>query len=221
LSGFYYYHHRKKKQLSEQQNEYEKTLLKLSAIRAQLNPHFIFNSLSSIQGLINTNKINDANKYLEEFSSLIRNTLVDGDKLYHNLDKEIKTLATYLHLEQLRFRFEYNIKTDDNLNANEIKIPSFLLQPLVENAVKHGVSQLREKGKLYIHFFRRDNNMVAEIRDNGEGFNNEINGTGYGLKLTNSRIELINKMVKGQTILMKNFRENNETVIQLNFNNWI
>jgi two-component system, LytTR family, sensor kinase len=218
---FYFYQNRKKQQLLKQQEETEKRILELKAIRSQLNPHFIFNSLSSIQGLINSNKIDDANYYLAEFSNLMRNTLIESDKLYQTLQKEIELLETYLKLEQLRFQFEYEIKTDENIKTNEIEIPSLLLQPLVENAVKHGVSELREKGKVSILFFTTANNLIAEIKDNGSGFNNKNNAEGFGLKLTYDRIVLLNKMNKDQIIDKKIFRINNETVIQIIFKNII
>lgn len=221
FSIYYFYQQKQKKEIIEQQNENEKTLLKLTAIRAQLNPHFIFNSLSSIQGLINTNEISSANKYLAEFSNLMRNTLVDGDKVFQNLDKEINILTTYLNLEQLRFKFEYRIEIDKTINETEIEIPSMLLQPMVENAIKHGVSELRENGKVYINFFRNGADLMAEIKDNGKGFNNTKITDGYGLKLTNDRIELLNKMISDQEIIKNIFRENDQTVVQVIFKNWL
>jgi two-component system, LytTR family, sensor kinase len=218
---FYFYRNRKKQQLLKQQEETEKRILELKAIRSQLNPHFIFNSLSSIQGLINSNKIDDANYYLAEFSNLMRNTLIESDKLYQTLQKEIELLETYLKLEQLRFQFKYEMNVAANIKTNEIEIPSLLLQPLVENAVKHGVSELREKGKVSILFFTTANNLIAEIKDNGSGFNNKNKAEGFGLKLTYDRIVLLNKMNKDQIIDKKIFRINNETVIQIIFKNII
>ncbi|MBS1735696.1 MAG: histidine kinase [Bacteroidetes bacterium] len=205
-------------QLIKQREETEKSMLELKAIRSQLNPHFIFNSLSSIQGLINTNKIESANVYLSEFSNLMRNTLTESDKIFQPLDKEINMLETYLKIEQLRFQFEYSIKVDGNAVLNQIEIPSLLLQPLVENAIKHGVSGLREKGKVDIHFYLKNRNLFAEIEDNGNGLSGKKNPNGYGLKLTDERILLLNK-IKGQHIEKKIFRMNNKTVVQIIFTN--
>jgi two-component system, LytTR family, sensor kinase len=185
-----------------------------------LNPHFIFNSLSSIQGLINTNKLNDANLYLSEFSNLMRNTLTESDKLYQILQKEIELLQTYLKLEQLRFQFEFKIETDDIEKINDIRIPSLLLQPIVENAVKHGVAELREKGKISIHFYAINSNLIVEIKDNGKGFPVKNHLNGYGLKITDERISLLNK-INGQKIEKKIFRMNNETVVEIIFKNEI
>lgn len=221
LTGFYFYKKRKEQQLLKQREETEKIILNLRAIHGQLNPHFIFNSLNSIQGLINTNKISKANEYLSEFSNLMRNTLVDSDKIYHTLDKEIKTLSTYLKLEQLRFEFDYNFKIDESININEIEFPTLLLQPLVENAVKHGVSGLRDEGKIIIHFFRDNHNLIAEITDNGKGFENKTQPNGYGWKLTDDKIELLNKISGSESITKNIFRKNLKIVIQISFKSWI
>lgn len=217
---FYFYRNKKKQQLLKKQEEIKKGMLELKAIRSQLNPHFIFNALSSIQGLINSNKINDANYYLSGFSDLMRNTLAQSDKIFQPLEKEIAILETYIKIEQLRFGFKYEMNVDANIKTNEIEIPSLLLQPLVENAIKHGVSALREKGNVTIHFFIGDNNLIAEIKDNGAGFD-DANKNGFGWQLTNDRITLLNKMNKEQSIDKKIFRVNNETVVQIIFKNII
>lgn len=208
------------KKLIEERKRKAKLSLELKAIRSQLNPHFIFNALSSIQGLINSNKINDANYYLSGFSDLMRNTLAQSDKIFQPLEKEIAILETYIKIEQLRFGFKYEMNVDANIKTNEIEIPSLLLQPLVENAIKHGVSALREKGNVTIHFFIGDNNLIAEIKDNGAGFD-DANKNGFGWQLTNDRITLLNKMNKEQSIDKKIFRVNNETVVQIIFKNII
>jgi len=218
---FYFYQIRKKEQLLKQQKETETITLKLKAIRSQLNPHFIFNCLNSIQSLINTNRIAAANEYLSEFSTLMRDALADSDKIFQHLDKEIKILENYLKLERLRFEFEYTINTSTEIKPNEIEIPSLLLQPLVENAVKHGVSHLREKGKVSINFFKNNTNFIAEIKDNGKGFTDEKQFNGYGWKLTNDKIQLIAGMLKDQKIEKKIFRKDGATFVQIIFKNWL
>jgi two-component system LytT family sensor kinase len=216
LLFFYFYRKKKKKQLLKQQEKSERLLLELKSIRAQLNPHFIFNSLSSIQGLINTNKLDDANLYLSQFSDLMRNALTENDKLYQTLQKEIQLLQAYLKMEQLRFQFEFKIETDNSGKINTVEIPSLLLQPIVENAVKHGVAELREKGKINIHFCVMNDSLVAEIKDNGKGFSDKNNFNGYGLKITDERISLLNK-INGQKIEKKIYRRDGETIVQITF----
>ena len=129
----------------------EKLEVSLQSIRSQLNPHFIFNALNSIQALINKNDTDVANKYLSDFSSLLRESLQYNDRVYIPLDIEKQMLDTYLRLEQLRFQFAYSISCS-NENLANTEIPSLLIQPLVENAVKHGISGLHEKGKIEIVF---------------------------------------------------------------------
>jgi len=198
-----------------------KLQLELKSIYAQLNPHFIFNALSSIQGLINKQDIKGANSYLSDFARLMRDSLTNSNKEQTSLDKEILTLETYLKLEQLRFGFTYHINIDENINAYETEVPSLLLQPLVENAIKHGISALQEKGEVTVNFTRRENNMIVNIKDNGPGFLGNTNTGGFGLKLTHDRIKLLNEFTKGQPIKFE-VKKNKPTGadIELTFNNW-
>ncbi|RYF10058.1 MAG: hypothetical protein EOO42_23130, partial [Flavobacteriales bacterium] len=113
----------------------EQQKLEQAAIRLQslLNPHFTFNALSSIQGLMNTNRIDEANQYLEEFSSLLRQTLATSQQVYITLDKELEMMRLYIKLEAFRFNFLWDIEIADELNLSGIEIPTLLLQPLIEN----------------------------------------------------------------------------------------
>ena len=198
----------------------EKLQLELKAIYAQLNPHFVFNALSSIQGLINKKDIEGANMYLSDFAKLMRDTMTNNNKEQTSLNEEIITLETYLKLEQLRFGFKFDIKTND-VNIYETEIPSLLLQPLIENAVKHGVSSLKEDGNVSLLFSKTNNDMIVEIQDNGGGFViNEVEN-GYGLKLTRDRIKLLNQIMNGQSIEL-HIKGNNPsgTIVSLQFKNW-
>lgn len=200
----------------------EKLHLQLKAIRSQLNPHFVFNALSSIQGLINKSDITGANEYLSRFGNLMRNALTGSDKDMTVLDGEIAMLETYLRLEQLRFRFQYSIQVDENIQTSEIEIPTLLLQPLVENAVKHGASPLQEKGIIHIHLKTNDNDIIVLIQDNGNGFQPEQNNNGYGLRLTGERVKLLNQILKEQSIEFSiNGTSGTKTVACLLFKNWL
>jgi len=203
LGGFFYVlllnsRHRRK----TEQELFKKTRLQLElkAIYAQLNPHFIFNALSSIQGLINKQDVKGANSYLSDFAGLLRESLNNSNKEQIAIKQEVVALETYLKLEQLRFGFKYAIHVAKNINVYETEIPSLLLQPLVENAVKHGVSGLQEKGIISINFIREQNDMVVSVADNGDGFSPAGNANGFGLKLTRDRIKLLNDFTDGQTI---------------------
>lgn len=196
--------------------------LEIKSIRSQLNPHFVFNALSSIQGLINKNEISAANHYLTEFSTLLRESLRNNDKEMVPLITEISLLETYLKLEQLRFHFQYKITIDESINQNAIEIPSLLLQPLVENAIKHGTPLLQERGIITIQFTTIGRTLRILISDNGSGFNGEVSEKGLGLKLTRDRIQLLNQTFKKQQIRIE-FKPvlNNGTTVHLSFENWL
>jgi hypothetical protein len=199
----------------------EKYALELKSLYSQLNPHFIFNALASIQGLINKNNIPAANHYLSDFGMLLRQTLTDADKELVPLDREICTLETYFKLEQLRFNFTFSIRVANDVPTPTTEIPSLLLQPLVENAVKHGVSGMQEKGKIAVYFKRENANMIVCIQDNGKGFLTDREFPGFGLKLTRDRIQLLNEMSKTTAIsLGLNSQPDEGTTITILFNNW-
>ncbi|HEX6427229.1 MAG TPA: histidine kinase [Niastella sp.] len=194
--------------------------LELKAIHTQLNPHFIFNSLSSIQGLINTNDIEAANQYLSEFGSLMRNTLTGTDKNFTTLANDISTIDNYLKLEQLRFGFMYTISTDENIDVRETDVPFLLLQPIVENAVKHGVAGMQDRGVITVTFNRSGNNIIASVEDNGNGFSDKAK-TGYGLKLTRDRITLLNQTMRDRSLYLTIGDYVPGTVVKINFINWL
>jgi two-component system, LytTR family, sensor kinase len=201
--------------------EREKIENELKSIRSQLNPHFVFNALSSIQGLMNKNELTQANYYLTEFSTLLRESLLSNEKEFVPLNTELKILETYIKLEQLRFPFQYTISVDENLDKNAIGLPYLLLQPLVENAIKHGVSNLYEKGKIDIHIYQKNKDLFVEIKDNGKGFNTEGLG-GFGLKLTKERVNLLTESNPYQTLsLLINSNETDGTTALLVFKNWL
>lgn len=200
----------------------EQLSLEIKSIRSQLNPHFVFNALSSIQGLINKNEISEANHYLTEFSTLLRESLRNNDKEMVPLISEIKLLETYLKLEQLRFHFQYTITIEESINQNTVEIPSLLLQPLLENAVKHGTAQLLESGLITIQFSAENRTMHILISDNGSGFQGDGSEKGLGLKLTRDRIQLLNQTFKKQLIGIEFLHmPNNGTTVHLSFENWL
>jgi LytS/YehU family sensor histidine kinase len=146
--------------------------------------------------------------------------MTNNNKEKTSMKEELITLETYLKLEQLRFGFKFEIKTND-INIYETEIPSLLLQPLIENAVKHGVSSLKEDGMVGLLFSKTNNDMIVEIQDNGGGFaiNEEVSG--YGLKLTRDRIKLLNQIMNGQSIELR-IKGNTPsgTIVSLQFKNW-
>jgi two-component system LytT family sensor kinase len=209
-----------KRRLNKSRRRREQLSLEIKSIRAQLNPHFIFNALASIQGLINKNDIPAANHYLTEFSTLLRESLHNHEKEMVPLVTEISLLQTYLKLEQLRFNFNYEINTDPAININATEIPNLILQPLVENAVKHGVSTLAEKGLIKIDFIKQEHDLLVSITDNGKKFDETKLADGFGLKLTRNRIALLNETLRDQPVKLT-IERRQETIINLLFTNWV
>jgi two-component sensor histidine kinase len=211
-----------RQRLKKEKERKAKLNLELRSIRSQLNPHFVFNALSSIQGLINTNEINKANQYLSDFSNLLRESLKSSDKDFVPLESETQMIESYLKLEQLRFGFNYKINIEPTINTSEIQVPSLFIQPLIENAVKHGIAGMRENGQVLIDFFRKDKTMYIQIKDNGKGFDSQPIKVGYGLKLTRERIHLLNQTHKEEFITMeiKSDKESGSTLL-LSFKNYL
>lgn len=210
---------KQKRLLKQEQSQKEQTEIDLKQLRSQLNPHFIFNALSSIQGLVNNNDNESANQYLSQFSSLLRDSLKNNDKDFTPLQQELKILETYIQLEQLRFGFTYTISVIEQLNTSEIELPSLLIQPLIENAIKHGISALKGKGKLVVDFYANGKDFCIKIADNGKGFT-ATTDEGFGLKLTRDRIRLLNQRNKNQQIQFT-IESNNGTIANINFQNWL
>lgn len=173
------------------------------ALQAQMNPHFIFNSLNSIQQFMLQNDKQQANKYLTSFATLIRKTLDYSAKKSISLTDEIDYLNQYVALELLRFNnsFTCTINVSDDLEVDLIKIPALLLQPFVENAIRHGIrNKTSNDGVLLIDFKMLDDNLICTVEDNGIGRKKaqEIKSTTHieyqskGLDITQKRITLLN-----------------------------
>jgi anti-sigma regulatory factor (Ser/Thr protein kinase) len=194
---------------------------RLQAMQAQLNPHFIFNALSSIQALMNKQENDKAHQYLSTFGSLLRNVLTNSNHDHTTLDQEIKSLEAYLQLEQLRSGFQYKITVANDLQTTIVTLPVMLLQPLIENAIRHGIGGIDEKGKIRISFIKDGNDLLAKIEDNGKGFDTDAPADGYGLKLVEEKIRLINAL-QGQQALQMNIRSSAAgTTVLLTFKNWL
>ena len=215
----YFIKNRNKKKLAEKEQQKNIAKLKLNSIRSQLNPHFLFNALSGIQNLMNKNEIDSANKYLSKFARLTRNVLDDKELI--SLSQEKTLLDDYLQMEQLRFGFKYEIKHSENLDLDNIEIPSMLLQPFVENAVKHGISQKATVGKIMIEFIKQASNLVLTVTDNGNGFDTEKKYSGLGLQLSDSRIALLNSIYKENHFTLAIQSTTNGTKISLTLTDWL
>ncbi len=147
------------------------TELEMQALRAQMNPHFIFNSLNSINRFILQNNKAQASEYLTKFSKLIRLILQNSQAALIPLESELEALKLYLELEAVRFdhQFEYKIIIDNDLDADLLKVPPLIIQPYAENAIWHGLMHKEEKGHLEIELFQCDKVLCCKITDDGIG----------------------------------------------------
>ena len=207
---------------SVRQQKYANNLLALKSLRTQMNPHFIFNALNSVNSFIATNDERAANKYLSDFSQLMRSVLENSDEDFIPLAKEIELLELYVKLEHSRFqnKFDYSIKVDDALKLSEFVIPPMLLQPYVENAVWHGLRYKEEKGTLEIHFAQTDSETVKiTISDDGIGrkksralkTEHQKKQNSKGMGNIQKRISILNEMYKDRVdVSVENVYENEE-----------
>jgi streptogramin lyase len=159
----------KEKQLAELQQQ--KTELEIQALRAQMNPHFIFNSLNSINMFILENNKLQASEYLSKFSRLVRLILQNSQEAFIPLERELEALRLYLELESLRFdqKFEYKIIVADNVDTTMLKVPPLIIQPYAENAIWHGLMHKKEKGHLEIELYQQEEILFCKITDDGIG----------------------------------------------------
>jgi len=165
-------HSIRKKEKLKRETEARFAALEQQALQAQMNPHFIFNSLNSIQSFILDLDVEGANKYLTTFASLIRQTLDNSSSPLISLSSELKYLDTYLQLEKLRFKdkFNYTIQTGDDINQQATLIPGMLIQPYVENSLRHGIQHRKDnQGIISIEVTGTTGGITYTIKDNGVG----------------------------------------------------
>jgi ligand-binding sensor domain-containing protein len=190
-------------QLDTQQ--YKMAEAEMNALRAQMNPHFLFNSLNSINNYILKNDADNAAGYLTKFSRLMRLILDNSRSNWVWLQNELKALQLYVELEAFRFdnSFTWKINIDDNVNAGHIMVPPMIVQPYMENAIWHGLMHKKAGGgHLQIDVYREEDNLCITIKDNGVGREaaNRMrsrfadNQKSYGMKITSERLEIMNKV---------------------------
>jgi anti-sigma regulatory factor (Ser/Thr protein kinase) len=203
-------------ELKVQKLESEKQLseLEMQALRAQMNPHFIFNSLNAINRFILQKNSAQASEYLTKFSRLMRLILQNSQASLISLESELEALELYLSLEVLRFdyHFSYKVLIADDVDASELKVPPLIIQPYVENAIWHGLMHKEEKGQLDIEVSQEDNFLCVKVIDNGIGrkkaaevaSKSATRHKSMGLKITADRIA------------MMRHENSNESVIKIN-----
>lgn len=189
------------------QQKLANNLLALKSLRSQMNPHFIFNALNSVNSFIAKNDERTANKYLSDFSKLMRAVLENSEQDFIPLQKEIELLELYTKLEHFRFKdkFNYNITVSETIDVASYQIPPMLLQPYIENAVWHGLRYKKEKGALDISIAEESKNEITiTINDNGIGrekskalkTDNQKQQNSKGMGNIKKRVSILNEMYK-------------------------
>ncbi|AFL80352.1 putative regulator of cell autolysis [Aequorivita sublithincola DSM 14238] len=204
------------------QQKFANNVLALKSLRSQMNPHFIFNALNSVNSFIAVNDERAANKYLTDFSLLMRSVLENSEEDFIPLENEIELLELYVKLEHFRFKdkFNYKITVDEKINLNEFVIPPMLLQPYVENAVWHGLRYKDEMGLLEINFQQINSETIKiSIIDDGIGRSkskefkteNQKKQKSKGMGNTQKRIAILNDMYRDKVdVKVENVFDNSE-----------
>lgn len=197
IAGALLYRRRKQKELERQKTETARAqlaALEQQAFVSLMNPHFMFNSLNSIQHYINHQDRKNANRYLSDFASLIRKNFEAAQQAFIPLEQEIENLKVYLGLEQMRFndKFRFEITCTDDTEPEEWMMPTMILQPLVENAILHGIMPSAIPGLIQLNFHADDKGLHIRITDNGIGIENSRK-LKQGSKHRSRGMELIHK----------------------------
>ena len=201
-------------------DQQQNLLLQQKLFRSQMNPHFIFNSLTSIQNFILDAEAHKASKYLSRFSKLIRNILDSSIQENVWLAQEISTIENYLELQKLRFKnkFDYSIEVDEAINPESINIPPMLAQPFIENSIEHGIKYKKSKGNIHIRFLLKNKCLVFEVEDDGVGrmeaqeilYKLNKDHKSLATAITHERIQALNKKRKKKiTLHILDLRNNN------------
>lgn len=200
LATFFFYR-------SNQQQKLANNLLALKSLRSQMNPHFIFNALNSVNNYIAKSDERSANRYLSEFSTLMRSVLENSEEDFIPLSKELELLELYVKLEHSRFpdKFDYEINIDEHLDIGAFQIPPMLLQPYIENSIWHGLRYKEEKGFLNINLKQKDKETLEiTITDDGIGRKksaalktmNQKKQKSKGMGNIKKRVAILNDMYK-------------------------
>lgn len=216
LTGWYY-RNRLRNSLAQRQRLEEQ----LRTIQSQLNPHFIFNALSSIEGLVTEGHAKLANDYLNNFSAIMRATLNNADKLFISLQQELELLEKYIRIEQLRFGFTYHLLIANDLQQGIIEVPPMLLQPLAENAIKHGITKTDGEKTIDISLTKKENNLLCTITNPAIPGQRSGNTAGvYGLGFTHQRLEHFKRLHPDTPIYFSFEIKDGKAITQLVYTNW-
>ena len=179
----------RRQEIKNLQYEASRNEIELKNLRAQINPHFLFNALNSIKALVEIDK-NESKDAITKLSKLLRNSIQLTKNKLISIEKELDVVTTYLDIEKIRFEDHFSIKMDIDTNCYLYKIPPLTIQTVVENAIKHGLSQSIDGGELIVYIGMKANKIIVKVSNTGH-INKQIPGLGTGIKNTRKRLEII------------------------------
>ena len=214
IGAYFLYRNYKQKQTI---SAFEKKDLKQKLLLTQMNPHFIFNSIDNIQSLIYNKQDKEAVSYLTKFSKLTRQILENSSENYISLKEELTMIDNYLNIQQLLYnnKFEFTLKVAEDINTETILVPPMLTQPFIENAIKHGLKNSTEKGKIEIQFQMKDSQLGFQITDNGIGFGSaekDSSKKSLAMKITKERLSNLAKN-NNFDVQVENILDDNKNII--------
>jgi two-component system, LytTR family, sensor kinase len=187
IYAFFYYREVREREAQQARLAAQLAEARLSALRMQLNPHFLFNSLNAITVLVRDQNIPDASRMLELLSGVLRQVLRSHNQQEVTLDEELHFIERYLAIEQVRFSDRLQVQWSVEPAIRDAIVPEFILQPLVENAIRHGAGKRSESGLIDIEAVAIKDDLLLSVRDNGPGY---IEGSESGVGLANTRARL-------------------------------
>lgn len=220
---FYLWHTRSKIRLAAFKQKNADTEMHLALLSGQLNPHFLFNSLNAIQGTINSGNSEKVSTYIGNVAGFMRDVMDNGRKEFISLQEELTMEADYLRLENERKLFSYTFDVAQELDARLIDVPPLLLQPVLENSVRHAFGQDHPNPSLRIQVFRTKHDLMVKIADNGI-MHWDTGGIqyGHGLSLTRKRIAVYNEKLEGMSVKMEaSYVQGSGTITIFTFQDWL
>ncbi|OLE54667.1 MAG: hypothetical protein AUG51_07210 [Acidobacteria bacterium 13_1_20CM_3_53_8] len=187
IYAFSYYREARERESQQARLAAQLAEARLSALRMQLNPHFLFNSLNAITVLVRDQNTQAASRMLELLSGVLRQVLQSEKRQKVTLDEELQFIEKYLAIEQVRFSDRLQVRWSVEPDIRDALVPEFILQPLVENAIRHGIAKLSEAGKIKIRARQDNGRLILSVEDNGPGYY-PVSNIGVGLANTTARL---------------------------------
>jgi two-component system, LytTR family, sensor kinase len=188
--AFTYYHEAREREAQQARLAAQLAEARLGALRMQLNPHFLFNSLNAITVLVRDERPREASKMLELLSGILRQVLQNENRKEVTLEEELQFIEKYLAIEQVRFSDRLRVRWSIDPNVRDALVPEFILQPLVENAVRHGLARRSEAGVIELIAHEVDGSLLLAVRDDGPGYRPSTD-VGVGLANTHARLKTL------------------------------